>query len=200
MLGKGAGARSIRLDLPKFTLVGATTRAGMLTAPLRDRFGVVNRLEFYQVSELMQIIIRSAKVLDVSIDEEGALEIAKRSRGTPRLANRLLKRVRDFAEVLHGGVIDYDVAKTALDHLEVDNQGLDHTDRNILETMIYKFGGGPVGLDTLAAAIGEDAGTLEDVYEPFLIKNGFINRTPRGRIVTEHCYKHFGLEHLIERE
>ena len=200
VLGKGAGARSIRLDLPKFTLVGATTRAGMLTAPLRDRFGVVNRLEFYQVSELMQIIIRSAKVLDVSIDEEGALEIAKRSRGTPRLANRLLKRVRDFAEVLHGGVIDYDVAKTALDHLEVDNQGLDHTDRNILETMIYKFGGGPVGLDTLAAAIGEDAGTLEDVYEPFLIKNGFINRTPRGRMVTEHCYKHFGLEHLIERE
>ena len=200
VLGKGAGARSIRLDLPKFTLVGATTRAGMLTAPLRDRFGVVNRLEFYQVSELMQIIIRSAKVLDVSIDEEGALEIAKRSRGTPRLANRLLKRVRDFAEVLHGGVIDYDVAKTALDHLEVDNQGLDHTDRNILETMIYKFGGGPVGLDTLAAAIGEDAGTLEDVYEPFLIKNGFINRTPHGRIVTEHCYKHFGLEHLIERE
>ena len=200
VLGKGAGARSIRLDLPKFTLVGATTRAGMLTAPLRDRFGVVNRLEFYQVSDLMQIIIRSAKVLDVSIDEEGALEIAKRSRGTPRLANRLLKRVRDFAEVLHGGVIDYDVAKTALDHLEVDNQGLDHTDRNILETMIYKFGGGPVGLDTLAAAIGEDAGTLEDVYEPFLIKNGFINRTPRGRIVTEHCYKHFGLEHLIERE
>ncbi len=200
VLGKGAGARSIRLDLPKFTLVGATTRAGMLTAPLRDRFGVVNRLEFYQVSELMQIIIRSAKVLDVSIDEEGALEIAKRSRGTPRLANRLLKRVRDFAEVLHGGVIDYDVAKKALDHLEVDNQGLDHTDRNILETMIYKFGGGPVGLDTLAAAIGEDAGTLEDVYEPFLIKNGFINRTPRGRIVTEHCYKHFGLEHLIERE
>lgn len=200
VLGKGAGARSIRLDLPKFTLVGATTRAGMLTAPLRDRFGVVNRLEFYQVSELMQIIIRSAKVLDVSIDEEGALEIAKRSRGTPRLANRLLKRVRDFAEVLHGGVIDYDVAKTALDHLEVDNQGLDHTDRNILETMIYKFGGGPVGLDTLAAAIGEDAGTLEDVYEPFLIKNGFINRTSRGRIVTEHCYKHFGLEHLIERE
>lgn len=200
VLGKGAGARSIRLDLPKFTLVGATTRAGMLTAPLRDRFGVVNRLEFYQVSELMQIIIRSAKVLNVTIDEEGALEIAKRSRGTPRLANRLLKRVRDFAEVEHGGVIDYDVAKTALDRLEVDNQGLDHTDRNILETMIYKFGGGPVGLDTLAAAIGEDAGTLEDVYEPFLIKNGFINRTPRGRIVTEHCYKHFGLEHLIERE
>lgn len=200
VIGKGASARSIRLDLPKFTLVGATTRAGMLTAPLRDRFGVVHRLEFYQVLELMQIIIRSAKVLNVSIDEEGALEIAKRSRGTPRLANRLLKRVRDFAEVEHGGSIDYDVAKNALDRLEVDNQGLDHTDRNILETMIYKFGGGPVGLDTLAAAIAEDAGTLEDVYEPFLIKNGFINRTPRGRIVTEHCYKHFGLEHLIERE
>ncbi|MDD6328066.1 MAG: Holliday junction branch migration DNA helicase RuvB [Eubacteriales bacterium] len=200
VLGKGAGARSIRLDLPKFTLVGATTRAGMLTAPLRDRFGVVNRLEFYQVSELMQIIIRSANVLGVSIDDEGALEIAKRSRGTPRLANRLLKRVRDFAQVLHNGSIDYEVAKTALDRLEVDSQGLDQTDRNLLEVMINKFGGGPVGLDTLAAAIGEDAGTLEDVYEPYLIKNGFINRTPRGRIVTEHCYKHFGLEHLISHE
>lgn len=200
VLGKGAGARSIRLDLPKFTLVGATTRAGMLTAPLRDRFGVVNRLEFYQVSELMQIIIRSANVLGVSIDDEGALEIAKRSRGTPRLANRLLKRVRDFAQVLHNGSIDYEVAKTALDRLEVDSQGLDQTDRNLLEVMINKFGGGPVGLDTLAAAIGEDAGTLEDVYEPYLIKNGFINRTPRGRIVTEHCYKHFGLEHLISHK
>lgn len=198
VIGKGAGARSIRLDLPRFTLVGATTRAGMLTAPLRDRFGVVNRLEFYNVTELMQIIIRSAKVLGVDIDDEGALEIAKRSRGTPRLANRLLKRVRDFAEVEHNGVIDYDVAKTALDRLEVDSQGLDNTDRNILETMIHKFGGGPVGLDTLAAAIGEDSGTLEDVYEPYLIKNGFINRTPRGRIVTEHCYKHLGLTHLIE--
>ena len=198
VIGKGAGARSIRLDLPRFTLVGATTRAGMLTAPLRDRFGVVNRLEFYNVTELMQIIIRSAKVLGVDIDDEGALEIAKRSRGTPRLANRLLKRVRDFAEVEHNGAIDYDVAKTALDRLEVDSQGLDNTDRNILETMIHKFGGGPVGLDTLAAAIGEDSGTLEDVYEPYLIKNGFINRTPRGRIVTEHCYKHLGLTHLIE--
>ncbi len=198
VIGKGAGARSIRIDLPKFTLVGATTRAGMLTAPLRDRFGVVNRLEFYNVTELMQIIIRSAKVLGVDIDEEGALEIAKRSRGTPRLANRLLKRVRDFAEVEHNGVIDYNVSKTALDRLEVDSQGLDNTDRNILETMINKFGGGPVGLDTLAAAIGEDSGTLEDVYEPYLIKNGFINRTPRGRIVTEYCYKHFGLENLIE--
>lgn len=198
IIGKGAGARSIRLDLPRFTLVGATTRAGMLTAPLRDRFGVVNRLEFYNVTELMQIIIRSAKVFGVDIDEEGALEIAKRSRGTPRLANRLLKRVRDFAEVEHDGVIDYNIAKTALDRLEVDSQGLDNTDRVILETMINKFGGGPVGLDTLAAAIGEDSGTLEDVYEPYLIKNGFINRTPRGRMVTEHCYKHFGLENLIE--
>lgn len=198
VIGKGAGARSIRLDLPKFTLVGATTRAGMLTAPLRDRFGVVNRLEFYNVTELMKIILRSAAVLGVSIDDEGALEIAKRSRGTPRLANRLLKRVRDFAQVEGDGAIDYDVAKTALDRLEVDSMGLDNTDRNILETMIHKFGGGPVGLDTLAAAIGEDSGTLEEVYEPYLIKNGFINRTPRGRIVTEHCYRHFGLENLIE--
>lgn len=198
VIGKGAGARSIRLDLPKFTLVGATTRAGMLTAPLRDRFGVVNRLEFYNVTELMQIILRSAAVLGVSIDDEGALEIAKRSRGTPRLANRLLKRVRDFAQVEGDGAIDYDVAKTALDRLEVDSMGLDNTDRNILEMMIHKFGGGPVGLDTLAAAIGEDSGTLEEVYEPYLIKNGFINRTPRGRIVTEHCYRHFGLENLIE--
>ena len=198
VIGKGAGARSIRLDLPKFTLVGATTRACMLTAPLRDRFGVVNRLEFYNVTELMQIILRSAAVLGVSIDDEGALEIAKRSRGTPRLANRLLKRVRDFAQVEGDGAIDYDVAKTALDRLEVDSMGLDNTDRNILETMIHKFGGGPVGLDTLAAAIGEDSGTLEEVYEPYLIKNGFINRTPRGRIVTEHCYRHFGLENLIE--
>ncbi len=200
VIGKGAGARSIRLELPRFTLIGATTRAGMLTAPLRDRFGVVNRLEFYNVTELMQIIIRSASVLGVSIDDEGALEIAKRSRGTPRLANRFLKRVRDFAEVEHSGNIDYEVAKLALDRLDVDSLGLDNTDRNILETMIYKFNGGPVGLDTLAAAIGEDSGTLEDVYEPYLIKNGFINRTPRGRIVTEHCYKHFGLENLINHD
>lgn len=198
VIGKGAGARSIRLELPRFTLIGATTRAGMLTAPLRDRFGVVNRLEFYNVTELMQIIIRSAGVLGVNIDDEGALEIAKRSRGTPRLANRFLKRVRDFAEVEHNGVIDYDVAKLALDRLDVDSVGLDNTDRNILETMIYKFNGGPVGLDTLAAAIGEDSGTIEDVYEPYLIKNGFINRTPRGRIVTENCYRHFGLEEMIK--
>ena len=200
VVGKGAGARSIRIDLPRFTLVGATTRAGMLTAPLRDRFGVVNKLEFYNVMELMQIIIRSAKVLGVKIDDEGALEIAKRSRGTPRLANRLLKRVRDFAEVEYEGNIDFDVAKTALDRLEVDSQGLDNVDRSVLMTMINKFGGGPVGLDTLAAAIGEDSGTLEDVYEPYLIKNGFINRTPRGRMVTEHCYKHFGLEHLMKKD
>ena len=198
MIGKGASARSIRLDLPKFTLIGATTRAGMLTAPLRDRFGMVDRLEFYSPEELKQIVIRSGDVLGVETDDAGALEIAKRSRGTPRLANRLLKRCRDFAQVCHNGCIDYEVAKTALDKLEVDSMGLDNTDRNILMTMIEKFGGGPVGLDTLAAAIGEDSGTIEDVYEPYLIKNGFINRTPRGRVVTERCYKHFGLDAFIE--
>lgn len=197
VIGKGAGARSIRLDLPKFTLVGATTRAGMLTAPLRDRFGMVDRLEFYTTEELMQIVLRSADVMNLEIDKDGAREIAKRSRGTPRLANRLLKRCRDFAEVCHDGVINFEVAKTALDKLEVDSMGLDQTDRNILFTMIEKFGGKPVGLDTLAAAIGEDAGTIEDVYEPYLIKNGFINRTPRGRVVTELCYRHFGLDALI---
>lgn len=197
VIGKGAGARSIRLDLPKFTLIGATTRAGMLTAPLRDRFGMVDRLEFYSPEELKQIVIRSGDVLGVETDDAGALEIAKRSRGTPRLANRLLKRCRDFAQVCHNGCIDYEVAKTALDKLEVDSMGLDNTDRNILMTMIEKFGGGPVGLDTLAAAIGEDSGTIEDVYEPYLIKNGFINRTPRGRVVTERCYKHFGLDAFI---
>lgn len=198
VIGKGAGARSIRLDLPKFTLIGATTRAGMLTAPLRDRFGMVDRLEFYSPEELKQIVIRSGDVLGVETDDAGALEIAKRSRGTPRLANRLLKRCRDFAQVCHNGCIDYEVAKTALDKLEVDSMGLDNTDQNILMTMIEKFGGGPVGLDTLAAAIGEDSGTIEDVYEPYLIKNGFINRTPRGRVVTERCYKHFGLDAFIE--
>ena len=198
VIGKGAGARSICLDLPKFTLIGATTRAGMLTAPLRDRFGMVDRLEFYSPEELKQIVIRSGDVLGVETDDAGALEIAKRSRGTPRLANRLLKRCRDFAQVCHNGCIDYEVAKTALDKLEVDSMGLDNTDRNILMTMIEKFGGGPVGLDTLAAAIGEDSGTIEDVYEPYLIKNGFINRTPRGRVVTERCYKHFGLDAFIE--
>ena len=200
MIGKGEGARSIRLDLPHFTLIGATTRAGMLSAPLRDRFGVVNRMEFYQVAELMQIIMNSSKVLGVSIDDEGALELAKRSRGTPRLANRFLKRVRDFAEVEHQGMIDFDVAKEALDRLDVDDAGLDDTDRNLIETIIYKFGGGPVGLDTLAASIGEDAGTIEDVYEPYLIKNGFINRTPKGRVVTDLCYRHFNLEHMRKED
>lgn len=193
MIGKGASARSIRLDLPKFTLVGATTRAGMLTAPLRDRFGVVNRLEFYTEKELQTIIKRSADVLGVQIDDLGALELAKRSRGTPRLANRLLKRVRDFAQVKYDGVITEQVAVYALDLLDVDRQGLDHIDRNILLTMIEKFQGGPVGLDTLAASIGEDAGTIEDVYEPYLLKNGFIQRTPRGRVVTEGAYQHLGI-------
>ncbi|MCM1157641.1 MAG: Holliday junction branch migration DNA helicase RuvB [Bacteroidales bacterium] len=193
MIGKGQAARSIRLDLPHFTLVGATTRAGMLTAPLRDRFGVVNRLEFYSKEELSRIVLRSAEVLDVVIDEGGAFELAKRSRGTPRLANRLLKRVRDFAEVSFDGHIDEEVAKKALDRLEVDSFGLDQVDRNIILTMIEKFSGKPVGLDTLAAAIGEDAGTIEDVYEPYLIQNGLISRTPRGRVATETAYRHFGL-------
>lgn len=196
MIGKGASARSIRLDLPKFTLVGATTRAGLLSAPLRDRFGVIHRLEFYTVEELKVIIEHSARILNVQIDQEGALELARRSRGTPRLANRILKRVRDFAQVRYDGVITGEVARTALDLLDVDKMGLDHIDRNILQTMIEKFDGGPVGLDTLAAAIGEDAGTIEDVYEPYLIKNGFINRTPRGRVVTEYAYHHLGLENL----
>lgn len=194
MIGKGATARSIRLDLPKFTLVGATTRAGLLTAPLRDRFGVIHRLEFYSVEELKLIIQHSARILEVAIEEKGARELARRSRGTPRLANRILKRVRDFAQVKYDGVITEEVANIALDLLDVDKMGLDHIDRNILETMIEKFSGGPVGLDTLAAAIGEDSGTIEDVYEPYLIKNGFINRTPRGRVVTEYAYKHLGLE------
>ena len=193
MIGKGATARSIRLDLPHFTLVRATTRAGLLTAPLRDRFGVIHRLEFYSIEELRLIILHSAKLLDVEIDMEGATELARRSRGTPRLANRILKRVRDFAQVRYDGVITLDVARTALDLMDVDKLGLDHLDRNILMTMIEKFGGGPVGLDTLAAAIGEDSGTIEDVYEPYLIKNGLINRTPRGRMVTDLTYRHFGL-------
>lgn len=200
MIGKGAAARSIRLDLPHFTLIGATTRAGMLTAPLRDRFGVVNRLELYTNEELTDILERSAYVLGVSIDSAGAREIARRSRGTPRLANRLLKRVRDFAEVEYQGAVTYEIAKNALDRLEVDTLGLDETDRHMLRTMIEKFEGKPVGLDTLAAAIGEDPGTIEDVYEPYLIKNGFINRTPRGRVVTPLCYRHFGLEAMIPAE
>lgn len=193
MIGKGPGARSVRLNLPKFTLVGATTRAGMLTAPLRDRFGVVNRLEFYTDRELMTIILRSARVLGVEIEESGAMELARRSRGTPRLANRLLKRVRDFAQVKYDGVITEKVANYALDLLDVDKYGLDHIDRSILLTMIEKFQGGPVGLDTLAASISEDAGTLEDVYEPYLLKNGFIQRTPRGRVVTALAYNHLGI-------
>lgn len=192
MIGKGASARSIRLDLPKFTLVGATTRAGLLSAPLRDRFGVMHHLEFYTHEELQTIIIRSAQVLGVEIDEKGAAEIAKRSRGTPRLANRLLKRVRDFAQVKYDGRITYDVASFALNLLEVDQYGLDKIDRRILQTMIVNFQGGPVGLETLAAAIGEDSGTLEDVYEPYLLQNGFLNRTPRGRMASALAYKHLG--------
>ena len=194
MLGKGPTARSIRLDLPKFTLVGATTRAGLLSAPLRDRVGVIHHLEFYSIAELRAIILHSARILDVKVEEEGAVEMAKRSRGTPRLANRILKRVRDFAQVKYDGIITGDVARTALDLMDVDPMGLDHIDRGILECMIHKFGGGPVGLDTLAAAIGEDPGTIEDVYEPYLIKNGFVNRTPRGRVATDTAYRHFGLE------
>ena len=194
VIGKDAGARSIRLDLPKFTLVGATTRAGLLTAPLRDRFGVVQKLEFYNMDELKEIVRRSATVLGVEIDESGAIEIARRSRGTPRLANRLLKRVRDFAQVKYNGVIDKSVADFALDTLDVDKLGLDNNDRMILLTIIEKFGGGPVGLNTLSAAIGEDAGTLEEVYEPYLLMNGLINRTPGGRVATENAYIHLGIE------
>ncbi len=193
MLGKESSARSIRLELPHFTLVGATTRAGLLTAPLRDRFGVVQKLEFYTPKELQIIVERSAQVLGVGIDPEGAAEIARRSRGTPRLANRLLKRVRDFAQVKYDGVITKEVADFALDILDVDKCGLDNNDRSILLMMIEKFGGGPVGLDTLAAALGEDSGTLEDVYEPYLLMNGFLNRTHRGRVATEAAYRHLGI-------
>ncbi len=193
MIGKGAAARSIRLDLPHFTLVGATTRAGLLTAPLRDRFGVVHHLEFYTAEELQTIIERSAKVLDVETDSKGAYAMARRSRGTPRLANRLLKRVRDFAQVKYDGIITEEVANFALDLLDVDKYGLEQLDRTILLTIIEKFSGGPVGLDTLSAAIGEDSGTLEDVYEPYLIKNGFLNRTPKGRVATDFAYRHLGV-------
>lgn len=193
MIGKGESVRSIRLNLPKFTLVGATTRAGMLSAPLRDRFGVVSHMEYYTVDELKTIIVQSAKVLKVNIDEQGAFELARRSRGTPRLANRLLKRVRDFAEVKYDGNITYEVASFALDLLEVDKMGLDINDRTILMAIIERFGGGPVGLDNLAAAIGEDAGTIEDVYEPYLVQNDFIIRTPKGRVVTDYTYHHFGI-------
>lgn len=192
LIGKGATARSIRLDLPKFTLIGATTRAGLLTAPLRDRFGVINKMEYYDIDELKQIITRSASVFDIFIDDEGATELARRSRGTPRLANRLLKRVRDFALIKYNGNISLEVANYSLDLLDVDKLGLDAGDRHILETIIEKFQGGPVGLDTLSAALGEDAGTLEDVYEPYLIQNGLISRTPRGRVATPLAYKHLG--------
>ena len=193
VIGKGAAARSLRLDLPKFTLIGATTRAGMLSAPLRDRFGVVSRLAFYTVEELQEIILHSAKILEVEIDKDGALELARRSRGTPRLANRLLKRVRDYAQIKNDGRIKKEVADFALNLLEVDKLGLDQTDRQILMTMIQKFGGGPVGLETLAVSIGEDPGTLEDVYEPYLVQNGLILRTPRGRVASDEAYYHFGI-------
>lgn len=193
MIGKGESARSIRINLPKFTLVGATTRAGMLSLPLRDRFGVIAHMEYYTVEELKTIILQSARKLEVKIDEKGAFELARRARGTPRLANRLLKRVRDFAEVKYDGKITYEVAAFALDLLEVDKFGLDQNDRNILLTIIEKFAGGPVGLETLAASIGEDSGTIEDVYEPYLVKNNFIHRTPKGRVVTDLAYEHFGL-------
>ena len=194
MIGTGADAKSVRLDLPKFTLVGATTRAGMLSAPLRDRFGVVFHMEYYTPDELSLIILQSARILGVEIDKNGAMELAKRSRGTPRLANRLLKRVRDFAEIKYDGKITNKVADQSLNCLEVDSMGLDINARNIIMTIIEKFGGGPGGLDTLASAIGEDAGTIEDVYEPYFVKNGFINRTPRGRVVADEAYRHFGLE------
>lgn len=196
MLGKEASARSIRLDLPRFTLVGATTRAGLLSAPLRDRFGIVQKMEFYTLEELSAIVKRSAGVLGVSIDAKGADRIARRSRGTPRLANRLLKRVRDFAEVKYDGSITAEVADYALDILDVDKIGLDYNDRVYLSTIIEKFGGGPVGIDTIAASLSEDAGTLEDVIEPYLLMNGLIQRTPRGRIATENAYRHLGLEHF----
>ena len=193
IIGKGSTARSVRLDLPHFTLVGATTRAGLLTAPLRDRFGMIHHMEFYTEDELKLIIKQSAKVLNVKIEDAGATELARRSRGTPRLANRILKRVRDFAQVKYNGVITETVAHTALDLMDVDTLGLDRVDRNILVTIIEKFGGGPVGLDTLAASIGEDAGTIEDVYEPYLLMKGLIDRTPRGRVATQIAYTHLGL-------
>ena len=194
IIGKGPSARSIRLDLPRFTLIGATTKAGSLATPLRDRFGIVHRLELYNAEELSTIVKRSSKILEIQIDDESALEIAKRSRGTPRIANRLLKRVRDFAQVKYDGVITKEVADDALDKLDVDKSGLDKGDRTILEVIVEKFDGGPVGIDTIAAAIGEDAGTLEDVYEPYLIQNGFIQRTSRGRVATDLAYKHLGIE------
>ncbi|MGI6777695.1 MAG: Holliday junction branch migration DNA helicase RuvB [Acetivibrionales bacterium] len=195
IIGKGPSARSIRLDLPRFTLVGATTRAGLLTSPLRDRFGVINRLEMYTPDELKLIVKRSAAILNIQIDDQGSAEISKRSRGTPRIANRLLKRVRDFAQVKANGIIDHEVAMMGLNALEIDNIGLDSVDRNMLMSIIEKFSGGPVGLDTLAACISEEANTIEDVYEPYLLQIGFINKTPRGRVATRLAYEHFGLEY-----
>ncbi len=195
VMGKGSAADTIHIELPRFTLIGATTRAGLLSAPLRDRFGVVHRMQFYEPEELAVIVKNSAKKLGVSIDDEGAMEIGLRSRGTPRIANRMLKRVRDYAQVRYNGDIDRLITDEALNLLDVDREGLDYTDRTILDTMIRKFGGGPVGLDTLAAAIGEDPGTIEDVYEPYLVKKGLINRTPRGRVVTEAAFDHLGIEH-----
>lgn len=192
LVGKGPSARSIRLELPKFTLIGATTRMGLLSSPLRDRFGVIHRLEFYTVDELTNIVKRSANVLDIEIEEAGAVEIGRRSRGTPRLANRLLKRVRDFAQVKYDGIISLEVAQYALNLLEVDANGLDKNDRKILTTLIEKYDGGPVGIDTIAATIGEESDTIEDVYEPYLMQLGFINRTPRGRVVTPYCYRELG--------
>ncbi len=200
MIGKGQTAKSIRLDLPKFTLIGATTRAGLLSAPLRDRFGQIQRLEFYTVPELKTILLRSAEVLHVELNEAGAAEMARRSRGTPRLANRILKRVRDFAQVRYDGRITEEVARTALDMMEVDRMGLDRVDRNFLLTLIHQYGGGPAGLDTIAASIGEDPGTIEDVVEPYLLQNGFLNRTPRGRVATKAAYHHLGLEIAPEND
>lgn len=200
MIGKGQTAKSIRLDLPKFTLIGATTRAGLLSAPLRDRFGQIQRLEFYTVPELKTILLRSAEVLNVELNEAGAAEMARRSRGTPRLANRILKRVRDFAQVRYDGRITEEVARTALDMMEVDRMGLDRVDRNFLLTLIHQYGGGPAGLDTIAASIGEDPGTIEDVVEPYLLQNGFLNRTPRGRVATKAAYHHLGLEIAPEND
>lgn len=194
IIGKGPSARSIRLDLPKFTMIGATTRAGLMTSPLRDRFGIINRLELYNTNELKDIVMRSAKILNIDINEKSATEIAKRSRGTPRIANRLLKRVRDFAQVKSEGIIDKHIIEFSMKALEVDPLGLDKTDRNILESIIQKFSGGPVGLDTLAATTGEESGTIEDVYEPYLLQLGFINKTPRGRTATKLAYEHLGLE------
>ncbi len=200
IIGQGPSARSIRLDLPRFTLIGATTRAGLITSPLRERFGIINRLEFYTASELEEIVRRSATILDISIDQDGAGEIAGRSRGTPRIANRLLRRVRDFAQIKGDGKIGVGSAKTALTSMEVDEKGFDQMDRKLLLTIIEKFGGGPVGIETLAAALHEEKDTLEDVYEPYLIQGGFLDRTPRGRIATPLAFRHFNINEIKDRQ